>query len=111
MSGLVGECLQGFSGDHHLGLGILQDVLHIGGRVMRVQGHINPAGFKNAQQGGEEVRRALQIQPHTHFGPDTLGAQGVRYLVSPGIQIDIVECRVPTDTGNCPRRRGHLALE
>ena len=47
--------------NQHLGPGIVQDVLYVGGRVMGVKGHIDAAGLENTQQRGQEIGATLQI--------------------------------------------------
>ena len=73
------------------GAGVLQHEGQPLGGVGGVEGHVGAARLEHPQQGHQQLRRALQADPHQHLGAHAPRPQAARPGPRPGVQLAVGE--------------------
>ena len=80
-----------FLGQEDGGIGVVEHGSHALGRVGRVERHIGAAGFEDAQQADEHVKRAFDADAYQDVGADAPASQVVRQPVGSGVEFGVGE--------------------
>ena len=98
-------------GDQHVGVGVLEDEGRTFPWVEGIQRHIGAARLVDTQHGDDHVGRAVQAEGDPDLGPHAPGAEVVRQLVGPRVQLPVGQLLVSVDQRHGVGRPFDLGLE
>src|SRR5690606_324191 len=98
-------------GEQYRDLGVVDHVVEAVLRIFGVHRHVGAAGFHEAQDAHQEVRRAFGAQAHQVVAVDALAAQVVRQLVGPAVEVGVAVADVVVGHGFALRVQRDLGFK
>src|SRR5262249_19704989 len=98
-------------GQQDLSMRVLKLEVQAIGRIIGIKRHVGSPGFKNSQQGDQQINVARQTQSDDHFGSDATTAQNMSELVSTTLNLLIAQFKATSNQGQPPRRAPDLSLK
>jgi hypothetical protein len=97
--------------DEHGNPGIGQHEAETFGRIGGIERHVRPTRLQHADEGDQQIERAVESDANQHVAADAQGTQVMRHLVGAAVQLGVGQALGATGSRHRIGRTGHLALE